>query len=164
MIGNEPVEQPDAEPGAPALIDLACRRTHPGARDIQMCPWRGFDEALEELRGGDAKENAVTLEGILSGEIKGPKREMAVANAAAGFVVAELSSDMNEGIARAREQIDGGRALAKLLTRLSPAGKASLLRLAGIDVRTQEVARILEKAGEPVRRGFAAYTSVLLDR
>jgi hypothetical protein len=41
---------------------------------------------------------------------------------------------------------------------------ASLLRLAGIDVRTQEVARILEKAGEPVRRGFAAYTSALVDR
>jgi hypothetical protein len=31
-------------------------------------------------------------------------------------------------------------------------------------VRTQEVARILEKAGEPVRRGFAAYTSALVDR
>ncbi len=53
MIGDEPVEQPDAEPRAPALIDLACRRTHPGARDIEMRPWRAVDEALEELRGGD---------------------------------------------------------------------------------------------------------------
>lgn len=41
---------------------------------------------------------------------------------------------------------------------------ASLLRTSGIDVRTQEVARALEKAGEPVRRGFAAYASVLLDK
>jgi len=56
----------------------------------------------------------VTLEGILSGEIKGAKREMAVANAAGGFVVSGLVRDMNGGIARAREQIDSGRALAKL--------------------------------------------------
>jgi hypothetical protein len=41
---------------------------------------------------------------------------------------------------------------------------ASLLRTQGIDVRTQEVARLLDNAGEPVRRGFAAYASVLQDR
>jgi anthranilate phosphoribosyltransferase len=77
--------------------------------------WLGLSRcSIEELRGGDIKENAAVLEGVLSGEIKGPKREMAVANAAAGFVVAELARDMNEGIARAREQIDSGRALAKL--------------------------------------------------
>jgi len=66
------------------------------------------------LRGGSAAENAATLEGILSGEIKGAKREMAVANAGGGFVVAGLARDMNEGIAKAREQIDSGRALEKL--------------------------------------------------
>jgi len=74
---------------------------------VQRCP-------LDELRGGSASENAATLEGILSGEIKGAKREMAVANAGGGFVVAGLARDMNEGIAKAREQIDSGRALEKL--------------------------------------------------
>jgi anthranilate phosphoribosyltransferase len=54
------------------------------------------------------------LQGILSGEIKGAKHDMAVANAAGGFVVSGLARDMNEGIARAREQIDSGRALEKL--------------------------------------------------
>lgn len=74
---------------------------------IAPCP-------LEELAGGDAKENAAALVGILSGELKGPKREMAVANAAGGFVVAGLAREMNHGIAMAREQIDSGKALEKL--------------------------------------------------
>ena len=77
--------------------------------------WLGLNRCpLDELRGGGPQENAATLEGILSGEIKGAKREMALANAAGGFVVAELAHDMNEGIALAREQIDSGRAFAKL--------------------------------------------------
>jgi anthranilate phosphoribosyltransferase len=74
---------------------------------IQPCP-------LEELAGGNAEESAATLEGILSGKVKGAKREMAVANAAAGFVVAGLAREMNHGLALAREQIDSGAALAKL--------------------------------------------------
>jgi anthranilate phosphoribosyltransferase len=39
---------------------------------------------------------------------------MAVANAAAGFVVAGLASNLNHGIEFAREQLDNGRALEKL--------------------------------------------------
>jgi anthranilate phosphoribosyltransferase len=50
----------------------------------------------------------------LSGEIQGPKRNLAVVNAAGGFVVAGIAHDMSEGIAFAREQIDSGRALEKL--------------------------------------------------
>jgi anthranilate phosphoribosyltransferase len=69
---------------------------------------------LDELRGGDSAENAGFLEGILSGTIKGAKRDLTLVNAAGGFVVAGLCHDMNEGIARAREQIDSGRALEKL--------------------------------------------------
>ncbi len=98
--------------GATVIDELNRDKTSSFVLDTQ---WLGLSRcSVEELRGGDAKENAAILEGVLSGEIKGPKREMAVANAAAGFVVAELSRDMNEGIALAREQIDSGRALAKL--------------------------------------------------
>jgi anthranilate phosphoribosyltransferase len=70
--------------------------------------------ALDDLRGGDAAENAGYLEGILSGEIHGAKRDMTLVNAAGGFVVAGLARDMSEGIERARDQIDNGRALEKL--------------------------------------------------
>jgi anthranilate phosphoribosyltransferase len=77
--------------------------------------WLGLSRGrLEELRGGNAKENAATLEGILSGEIKGAKRDMTIANAAGGFVVAGLARDLNSGIAQARELLDNGRALEKL--------------------------------------------------
>ena len=70
--------------------------------------------ALDDLRGGDAAENAVHLEGILSGKIKGAKRDLTLVNAAGGFVVAGLARDMSDGIALARERIDSGRALEKL--------------------------------------------------
>jgi anthranilate phosphoribosyltransferase len=77
--------------------------------------WLGVPRCpLDELRGGTASENAATVTGILSGEIKGARREMAVANAAAGFVVAGITRNMNTGIEFARAQIDNGRALEKL--------------------------------------------------
>ena len=77
--------------------------------------WLGMSRCpVKELYGGDSAENAATLEGILSGEIKGPKRDMTIANAAGGFVVAGEASNLNQGIAKAREQLDSGRALRKL--------------------------------------------------
>lgn len=77
--------------------------------------WLNVKEgAVADLRGGDAAENAVSLEGILAGEVKGAKRDLAVVNAAGGFVVAGIARDMGNGIALAQEQIDSGRALQKL--------------------------------------------------
>ena len=69
---------------------------------------------MDDLRGGDAAQNAAFLEGILSGEVTGAKRDLTLVNAAGGFVVAGLARDMSEGIGLAREQIDSGRALEKL--------------------------------------------------
>ncbi len=74
---------------------------------LKPCP-------LDELTGGTAKENAAALEGILAGRLVGPKLEMAIANAAGGFVVAGLAREMNHGVAMAREQISKGKALEKL--------------------------------------------------
>ena len=77
--------------------------------------WIGIEQChVEDLTGGTIDESAAVLEGILSGEVRGPKREMAIANAAGGFVVTGLAREMNHGIAMAREQIDNGNALAKL--------------------------------------------------
>lgn len=79
------------------------------------CRWLGIPEAsLDELRGGSAEENARILTGILAGEVQGAKRDLALVNAAGGFVVTGLAIDMGDGILMAREQIDSGRALAKL--------------------------------------------------
>lgn len=69
---------------------------------------------LADLAGGDAVENAQILEGILSGTVLGPKRNIAVFNAAAGFVITGLADDLATGKAMAEESIDRGAAHAKL--------------------------------------------------
>jgi anthranilate phosphoribosyltransferase len=75
----------------------------------------GFTRAdIEELRGGDCAENARILAGILRGQIHGPRRDVVILNAAAAFVVCGLARDMADGIPWAHEQLDSGRALARL--------------------------------------------------
>jgi len=88
--------------------------------------WLGIPRAaITELRGGDARENAATIEGILGGKITGAKRDMTIVNAAGGFVVAGLARDLKEGIELAREEIDSGRALEKLRALQNYRAKAS---------------------------------------
>lgn len=98
--------------GVTTLAELKKARVTPAVLD---CRWLGIRTgALADLRGNDAPENAKTLTGLLSGEVTGAKRDLAVVNAAGGFVVAGLVHDLGDGIALAREQIDSGRALGKL--------------------------------------------------
>ena len=75
----------------------------------------GFAKArLDDLIGGDAVQNADILEGILAGRIRGPKRDLAVLNAAAGFVITGLSESIAAGKALAEEVLDRGAAHARL--------------------------------------------------
>ncbi|MEY2479686.1 MAG: anthranilate phosphoribosyltransferase [Verrucomicrobiota bacterium] len=98
--------------GPTTVAELAGGKIISGVIDAN---WLGIPRApIAAMRGGDAAANAATLLGILSGEITDARRDLAIVNAAGGFVVADLAQDMNEGIARAREQIESGRALAKL--------------------------------------------------
>ncbi|MEO8353294.1 MAG: anthranilate phosphoribosyltransferase, partial [Chthoniobacteraceae bacterium] len=98
--------------GATILAELSNGKVTSGVIDSR---WLNIPAAsLDDLRGGDAAENAVLVEGILSGAIQGAKRDLAIVNAAGGFVVAGLARDMSDGISLAREQIDSGRALEKL--------------------------------------------------
>ncbi len=64
---------------------------------------------IAELRGGDPAENAVITRGILSGEIRGPKRDAVLLNAAAGL--STECGDWAAGLQEARESIDSGAAL-----------------------------------------------------
>src|SRR5437868_15163503 len=69
--------------------------------------WLGIPQAsLDDLLGGDAKLNAQIITRILSGAEIGAKRDLVIANAAAGFVVAGYACEMSVGIAMAREQIE----------------------------------------------------------
>ena len=75
----------------------------------------GFAKArIDDLAGGEAAVNADLLEGILAGRIKGPKRDIAVLNAAAGFVITGKATDLLEGKRMAEEVLDRGAAHVKL--------------------------------------------------
>lgn len=98
--------------GATTVTELVDTKVTSAVLDVN---WLGIARAsIAELRGGDARENAATLEGILAGRITGPKRDIVVANAGGGFVAAGLAYDLKDGIQLAREQLDRGQALQKL--------------------------------------------------
>lgn len=75
----------------------------------------GFGSAkLDDLVGGDATENAAIIEGVLSGTIKGPKRDIAVLNAAAGFAITGQVPDIKAGKELAESLLDRGAAHVKM--------------------------------------------------
>jgi len=84
-------------------------------RDMEIRPDSfGMVGKKEDLIGGDAKENAKITRGILSGEIKGPKRDAVLLNAAAALFVDGKANSIEEGIKIAAEVIDSGKAIAHL--------------------------------------------------
>ncbi|MCC6445100.1 MAG: anthranilate phosphoribosyltransferase [Armatimonadetes bacterium] len=87
------------------------------ARKFEMTPEEiGLPRyAYEELAGGTPEQNAAILRAILSGEEKGARRDMVVANAAGVLMVGGKVSALKEGVGAARELIDSGAAQQKLL-------------------------------------------------
>lgn len=63
----------------------------------------------EELVGGDPAFNADVVRRVLAGN-GGPHRDIVVLNAAAGLVVADAVTSMEDGMRRAENAIDSGRA------------------------------------------------------
>ena len=70
--------------------------------------------SVEDLKGGDAQENAALLRGVFAGGVTGPKRDIVCMNAAAGLVVTGMAADLSEGFAKASAAIDNGGATAVL--------------------------------------------------
>jgi anthranilate phosphoribosyltransferase len=84
--------------------------------DEEICP-EDFGlvvASVDDLQGGDARENAVILENILSGKECGPKRDIVLLNAAAALACAGLSDHIGDGLDIARETIRDGSAMEKL--------------------------------------------------
>jgi anthranilate phosphoribosyltransferase len=69
--------------------------------------------SLEDLKGGGPEENVEITLGLLRGE-RGPKRDVALLNAAAALVAAQKSPDFQHGLDMAAQAIDSGQALKKL--------------------------------------------------
>ena len=68
---------------------------------------------LDDLKGGSVEENAEILRSILNGR-PGPKRDIALVNAAPAVVVSGLADGFVEAMDLAREAIDSGDAQAVL--------------------------------------------------
>jgi anthranilate phosphoribosyltransferase len=67
----------------------------------------------EALRGGTADENAQALIAVLKGA-KGPFRDVAVLNAAAGLIVSGRAKDLQQAVALAHKSVDSGEAHGRL--------------------------------------------------
>jgi anthranilate phosphoribosyltransferase len=68
---------------------------------------------LDDLRGGDATDNAVLLAQLLDGR-PGPRLDIALLNAGAALYIAEAAASIEEGVDRARAAVAGGAAAGKL--------------------------------------------------
>ncbi len=77
-------------------------------RDVSLSPC-----SLDEIKGGSAAENARHLLDVLGGKL-GPRRDVALLNAAAALVVAEVADDLEAGLHIAAESVDSGKARHKL--------------------------------------------------
>jgi anthranilate phosphoribosyltransferase len=69
--------------------------------------------AAEELKGGDAAENAAIAKAVLGGA-HGGARDVVLLNAGAALLIAGRAATVRDGIAAASEAIDSGRAAAVL--------------------------------------------------
>jgi anthranilate phosphoribosyltransferase len=68
---------------------------------------------IETLRGGDATENAALIREVLEGQ-PGPRRDIAVINAAAALVVSGIAANFRDGAQLAAKAISSGLAQTKL--------------------------------------------------
>ena len=74
----------------------------------------GIERAtLDDLKGGDAAQNAAAMRAMLGGE-RGPFRDVVLYTSAGALIVAGKVQDLKDGIALARDAVDSGRANATL--------------------------------------------------
>ncbi|QZA87433.1 anthranilate phosphoribosyltransferase [Salinarchaeum sp. IM2453] len=70
--------------------------------------------SIEDIAGGSPEENAADLEGIVTGDIRGAKRDIILANAGAALYVADAVESLEDGVKEAATAIDSGAAEMKL--------------------------------------------------
>lgn len=77
---------------------------------------------IEDIKGGDAKENAKLLLSVLNGE-RGPRRDIVLMNASAALVAGNRAKNLADGVKAAADSIDSGIALDKLNQLIAIMGK-----------------------------------------
>ena len=81
----------------------------------------------EDLKGGDAGENAAIVRAVLDGA-PGPARDIVLLNAAAALIVAGRAGDLMDGVRRAAEAVDSGKAQAALDRLVEISGRSAPAR------------------------------------
>jgi anthranilate phosphoribosyltransferase len=84
------------------------------SRELKPADYGFSLSSLEELKGGEAKENAKILRGILSGEQRGARKDIVVLNAAAAIVAGGMADDFEAAIEMAEKAVSDGKASAAL--------------------------------------------------
>ena len=103
----------EVSPSAPTQV---CELKDGYYRTMTICP-EDFGLTCgkkEELVGGTASENAEITKGILTGKLRGTKRNAVLMNAGLALYAAKAVPTMQEGVAKAAEMIDSGKAYEKL--------------------------------------------------
>lgn len=98
---------------APTLI---CEYKDGWLKQYEITPEQfGFERCTKnDLLGGTPQENAAVTRGILSGEIRGHKRNTVLLNAGAAIYIGNKADSFEEGVKLAAELIDSGKAIAAL--------------------------------------------------
>ncbi len=68
---------------------------------------------IKELKGGDAKENAIIIKEILSGKISA-KADCVILNSAIALYTAKIAGSIKEGILMSQDAVSSKKALDKL--------------------------------------------------
>lgn len=75
----------------------------------------GLERApIERVSGGTPDENADMLQGVVSGDLTGPKRDIVLANAGAAIYISGEADSIEAGVHRAQEAIESGAASSVL--------------------------------------------------
>ena len=111
---------------ATTLFEYDASEDNPVPRSREISPEKhNYERAgASALAGGDAKENAKILHGILAGEHHSPRRNVAVLNAAYALHTSDKFDDLNACLDAAEESIDSGAALDTLETLADASQKA----------------------------------------
>jgi anthranilate phosphoribosyltransferase len=119
-LGHERALVVHGEPGLDELSPLGPTRafylSNGEIRELLIHPSDfGWPEmAMTDLAGGEPEANAAKVERVIRGEEGGGGRAAVVLNAGAALWVAGVATDLADGVRRAQESIDEGRAGAKL--------------------------------------------------
>ncbi|MDE6798344.1 MAG: anthranilate phosphoribosyltransferase [Ruminococcus sp.] len=95
---------------------VVCEYKNGWIKNYEITPEQfGFERCTkDDLKGGTPSENAEITRKILSGEIRGHKRNAVLLNAGASIYIGGKADTMADGIKLAGEIIDSGKALATL--------------------------------------------------